>query len=404
MRLGLLLCKREQFAKAAPLFRRASLVAPAEPTSLINLASALLRLGDDDGATAAYSDALALDPSSYQARLNLGMRLFHRGRLEEARLHYQILVDGHPNDALARWNVASIDGLRGDLDAAFAGFAHESSMRSVDVPRHLPRWAGEPLAGRRLIFECEQGLGDTIMFARLAPLAREAGGQIILRTQPELHGLLSRHDFADVYLRRSEPARADLWHPLAELPAVLGVERSLAAAQRPYLCADPERVAAWSRRLPATGRRRVGLVWAGNPTHARDAERSLRLQQLLQPRLALAGIEWISLQKGPAADQADASPLVRADREIADFEDTAAILSLIDLLITVDTSVLHLAGAMGRPVWGMINYIPDWRWMMDRPDSPWYPTLRLFRQPSADDWDTVVREVAEPLVELERAD
>ncbi|MBV9512268.1 MAG: tetratricopeptide repeat protein [Caulobacteraceae bacterium] len=401
LRLGLLLCGRDEFEKAAVLFRRASLAEPDNIVARMNLAAALLRLGDEAGAIAAYAEAVRIEPQSRPARLNLAYRLRRAGRLEEARAHYERLVQHDPLDGLARWNLAALDGLAGDLDAAFAGFAHPHAMRAGDLPQDLPRWAGEPLAGRRLLLEAEQGLGDALMFARLARLARESGAHVILRAQPELEGLLSRLDGVDHYAPRDQPPPpADVWAPLAELPAVFGADRSIAATSGAYLVADAGRAAAWSRKLPDTGRLKVGLVWAGGPAHPEDADRSIPLPVLLQPLSAIEGVDWISLQKGAPAAQADSSPLLRADLEIADFEDTAAALGQLDLLISVDTSVLHLAGALGRPVWGLIAFTPDWRWMLARPDSPWHPSLRLFRQPAPGDWASVAQDVAAALKAL----
>jgi hypothetical protein len=302
-----------------------------------------------------------------------------------------------PTDGVARWHLAALDGLAGNLDGAFAGFAHEFPMTSPDLPRHMKRWRGEALAGRTLVVEAEQGLGDTIMFSRLAPLARQAGARVMIRPQSELIGLLSRTDLADVYVGRNEPARAHVWCRLLDLPAVFGTARSLAAAPGAYLTADPARCAAWSTRLPRGRRFRVGLVWAGSPTHPQDRDRSLELQALLGSLRAVPEVELVSLQKGPQAAQAEGAALTRADLDIADFEDTAAALTQLDLLITVDTSVLHLAGALGLPVWGLIAFVPDWRWMMGRDDSPWYPTLRLFRQPKPGDWQAVAEAVAAAL-------
>jgi hypothetical protein len=402
-RLGLLLCARGEFARGAPLLWRACQANPKDPTSWMNLAACRLRLGDAPGALDAYGQAVAADPASRDARLNLAYRLRSEGRLAEARAHYEDLVRRRSTDGLARWNLAALDGLAGDLDAAFKGFAHEHAMKAADLPDNLPRWAGEPLAGRRVLLEAEQGLGDTLMFARLARLVRDAGGRVILRAQPELAGLFRAFDGVEVYAPRNQPApAAEVWFPLADLPAVLGIAPSLAAAPGAYLAADPARCALWRDRLPNTDRLRVALVWAGGPAHAEDRNRSMPLAVLLEALAAIEGVEWVSLQKGPAAAEADGTALLRADLDIGDFEDTAAALTRVDLAVCVDTSVLHLAGALGRPVWGLIAHIPDWRWMLGRTDSPWYPSLRLFRQPKPGDWRAVAHAVASALEERAR--
>lgn len=402
MRLGLLLCARGAFDKAALLFKRAGLADPRDLASRMNLAAALLRIGDEQGAVEAYREAVVINPLYRDARLNLAYRLRGQRRLDEARVHYQALVEHDPRDGLARWNLAALDGLEGDLDAAFAGFADPRTMRAAGQPKSLPRWAGEPLAGRRILLEADQGLGDTLMFSRLAARVHAEGGQVILRAQPELEGLLANLDGVALFAPRDRPPpNADLWIPLADLPAVLGVEASIAAAPDPYLAADPTRRMRWREWLkrPAPDCYRVGLVWAGGSAHPEDSLRSLPLAVLLEPLIAIEGVVWISLQKGPPAAEAEGTALVRADLDIADFEDTAALLAEIDLLITVDTSILHLAGALGRPVWGLIAFVPDWRWMLERPDSPWHPSLRLFRQARSGDWRDPTREVATALRE-----
>ncbi len=400
IRLGLLLCRRGAFEKAAPLFRRAGLADTRSVAARLNLAAALIRIGDEAGAVEAYAQAVEIEPSSREARVNLAYRLRCSGRLAEATGHYRRLVDDDPRDGLARWNLASLDGLNGELDKAFAGFAHPHCMRAGDLPWSLPRWTGEPLEGRVIRLEAEQGLGDAIMFARMIPCVRDAGGTVILRAQPELRGLLRGFDGVQTFAPRNEPSPpADVWAALADLPAIFGVGTAASLAERPYIRADPERLAIWGERLPATSLARVGLVWAGGPGHPDDSQRSIPLSVLMESLSKVAGAEFVSLQKGNRAEEAGATRLIRADRDIADFQDTAAALTRVDLLICVDTSVLHLAGAMGRPVWGLIAAVPDWRWMLARPDSPWYPTLRLFRQSAPRDWSTVAGEVADALAQ-----
>ena len=400
MRLGLLLSARGAFDKAAPMFRRAVLAGPADVAARMNLAAALLRLGDEAGAIDAYAEAVKIDPAHRDARLKLAYRLRFNRRLDEAAGHYQWLVERNSRDGLARWNLASIAGLTGDFDAAFAGFAHPHAMRRADLPRGLPLWTGAPLEGRRILLEAEQGLGDAIMFARLAPLVRSAGGYVILRGQVDLQGILAKFDGVDAFVLKTEPLpAADVWFPLSELAALFGAEATFAAASGPYLFADPDRAAAWKKRLPSSDRLRVGLVWAGGAGHPEDSLRSMPLSVLLRSLADVEGVELFSMQKGPSAAQADASELIRIDRDLHDLTDTAALLSQIDLVISVDTSTMHLAGAVGAPVWGLLAFMPDWRWSLDRSDSPWYPSLRMFRQPRPYDWSAVARNVADALRE-----
>jgi len=396
--LGLLLAARGRFADAAPLFRRASLADPSAAVFQANLAGALREMGDEAGAQAAYQRMLSLDPASPMAPLNLANLLRSRGALDEARPYYQALLRQNPADRTALWNLAALEGLAGSLTAAFAGFARFHAL-SPAAPRFpFPKWNGEALEGRRLLLDADQGLGDTLMFARYASVLRDRGARVILRAQAELAGLLRGVEGLEAVVARGEPIpAADAWFPLVDLPVFLGAPMS---APRPYLAPAAERVAVWERRLAPGSAARVGFVWAGNPGHPDDRNRSLPLEILLRPLPALEGVEFVSLQKGPRASEADGTPLARADRQIDDFEDTAAVIAGLDLVISADTSVLHLAGAMGRPVWGLIPFAPDWRWMLARADSPWYPTLTLFRQPTPRAWPAVAEAVAAALREF----
>jgi hypothetical protein len=250
-----------------------------------------------------------------------------------------------------------------------------------------PRWNGEVLPGQRLLIWAEQGLGDTLQFARYARLLARAGADVVLEVQPSLERLVreSLPDVEVIAYGQSIPDH-DAQVPLLSLPLILGTRLGSIPADVPYLSADPERVRAWAERLgPPGGMRRVGLVWAGNREHKNDRRRSLE-PDLLRPLAELPSIEWLRVQPGATPRP----PLEMVDRtaELADFADTAALLMQLDLVITVDTSVAHLAGALGRPVWIMLPYEPDWRWLLERTESPWYPTARLFRQARPGDWSS----------------
>jgi hypothetical protein len=249
----------------------------------------------------------------------------------------------------------------------------------------------------------EQGLGDTLQFARYLPMVKERCGRLILETRRELIPLLKDFPGLDAVVQRPEagepPATADCCIPLLSLPLVFGTTRENIPALVPYIRADPRKSAAWGRRIEGPGLK-VGLVWAGRPQHQDDRNRSCRLDLFL-PLARIQGLNLFSLQKGPAETQIRDSELkdgmVHLGAELNDFSDTAAVISQLDLLIAVDTSVAHLAGAMARPVWVLLPAIPDWRWMLDRKDSPWYPTMRLFRRPCGGDWAPVVDGIASEL-------
>lgn len=386
--LGTLYASRRRFTEAAQMFRRALAAHPEDLPSNINLAGVLRELGQEAQAVQAFERALALDPGSRMARINLANLLRSMGRLTEARPHYQTLLKADAEDGLARWNLAALEGLSGDLRAAFSGFAAHHEREPVAAPPPLPRWRGEPLAGRSILLISHQGFGDTIMFARFADRLTRLGARVVLWAQPPLQPLLRRLAGVDLFEPVKTPLSGiDVWHPLEDLPAVLEVGSTDLLWPGAYLSASSEKQADWSARLARQpGKLRVGLVWAGNPTHPDDHNRSIPLPALVTALSAVSGIHLVSLQKGPRSEEAGAVGIERIDQALEDFEDTAGAIANLDLVITVDTSVLHLTGAMGREAWGLVPYAPDWRWMLGRDDSPWYPTVRLFRQTQPRSW------------------
>ena len=393
--LGMLLLNSRRAANAASYLDRAVRVAPNDAISWNNHGAVLRELGDETAALKALSRALSINRSYSDARLNLANLLRCQGRLADARPHYRYELERNPNNALAIWNLGSLEGLAGDFDAAFELFARKHILEPNAKPPDLPRWGGEPLGGKRILLDADQGLGDTIMFARFATDVRTRGGRVILWAQRPLESLLARLPGIDRFVPRDEPTpEAEVWFPLVDLPAVLGPGASNGPWPRAYLSADAERRTKILREFPPSDRLRVGLVWQGNPEHPDDHNRSLPLSTLFAPLSGFQDVEFISLQVGDAQAQAKSISIVRSDIEFANFADTAAALSVFDLLISVDTSILHLAGALGVPAWGILSYAPDWRWMLERADSPWYPSLTLFRQPRPRDWNTVASNLA----------
>jgi hypothetical protein len=258
-----------------------------------------------------------------------------------------------------------------------------------------PLWRGEPLAGESILLHAEQGFGDTMQFVRYVPLVASRGGQVVLEIQPRLRRLLGNLPGAAKVIVRGEELPEFSWHcPLLSLPLAFDTRLANIPAKVPYLYPGEMEVQKWSRRLQGDGLR-VGLAWAGNPNHVREGERSIPLEQLA-PLMQVAGTTFYSLQKGPATAQIHKLPgirLIDLDSQQNDFADTAAIIANLDLVITVDTAVAHLAGAMGKPVWVLLHHVPDWRWLLHRDDSPWYPAARLFRQTIAKDWTSVIGRV-----------
>jgi hypothetical protein len=258
------------------------------------------------------------------------------------------------------------------------------------------------LEGRSLLLHTEQGLGDAVQFIRYLPLAAQRGARIIIECQAELQRLFQTMSGNYQTVVRGQPLPAfDLHCPLLSLPWVFGTNLASIPNDVPYLHADAEDAGRWQDRLGGhCALLKVGLAWAGKPTHQNDRNRSMKLARLA-PLGQLPGVHFFSLQKGTAAAEAKAPPagmeLVDWTEELKDFADTAALIANLDLVIAVDTAVVHLAGAMGKPVWTLLPFASDWRWLLDRADSPWYPTMRLFRQATPGDWDGVIRRVAAEL-------
>jgi tetratricopeptide (TPR) repeat protein len=372
---------------------------PGQAELHFNRGLALASLGRHADAIASYDQALAQRPGYRAAHLNRAVALQALNRHAEAIAGFEAMLARDPADPDAAHNAALSRLTLGDYAGGFkqyeARFAR-SGMRGHRRDLGKPPWGGEiPLQHRTILLHAEQGLGDTIQFARYAPLLARLGARVVLEVAQELVSLLGRLDgVAQAAARGAALPAFDLHCPMGSLPLALGTQvASIPAA--PYLAASEERIAAWRARLPALTPR-VAFAWAGGAGHPDDRNRSLELAQL-GPLLDLEGVSFISLQREvstvDAAGLAGMAQVTALGAELRDFDDTAAVLVLCDLVITVDTSLAHLAGALGRPVWILLPFRPDWRWMLDRPDSPWYPSARLYRQSAAGNWASVVAQV-----------
>jgi hypothetical protein len=299
--------------------------------------------------------------------------------------------------------------LTGDLAAGWKRYESRWAQPDAKEKRSFtqPLWTGQDLQGKSILVHAEQGFGDTFQFLRFIPLLAQRGAHVLLVTQTDVSSLAGRVAGVGQLI----PSGAELPHfdfqcPLLSLPAGFNCTLDSIPKDVPYLTALPERVAFWRERLGATRKRRVALVWAGRPTHGNDANRSLALNHL-QALTQLPHVEVISVQKGDAVAQIDAlskgAKILNLSNEIHSFEDTAALLTLVDELVTVDTSVAHLAGALGRQVRVLLPLIPDWRWLLDRADSPWYPTARLYRQKARGEWTEVVQALVDDVATAARA-
>jgi tetratricopeptide (TPR) repeat protein len=382
--------------EAAAAYREAIRLAPGFGAAHGNLGGIHQGRGELAQAEAAYATALAADPANEKALNGLGLVRSERGYIDEAIAHYRRALALEPDFAEAHLNLGLAMLVTGRLREGWEEY--EWRWRSSALRRELrhadrPRWRGEPLAGKSILLHAEQGLGDTIQFARLAPLVAAAGAGVLLEVDAPLYELM-RDAFpgVEVFARGQRLPAFDCQCPLLSVPRVLGITLENVPARVPYLAPDEARLREWQARIAGPPARRVGLAWAGSPTHRYDRTRTIPAAAL-RPLIDAANARFYSLQKGQGSDGAQTLGLTDWTGELASFADTAALVACLDLVVTADTAVAHLAGALGKPVWLLTPFAPDWRWLLERTDSPWYPTMRLFRQRRAGDWGEVVEAV-----------
>jgi tetratricopeptide (TPR) repeat protein len=389
-----------QSEQAIAEYDAALAMAPGHPLALYNRGNALRALGREREAVEAYDRALSAAPNHANGWLNRGLALAALNRHQDALSSYARVRALAPDHADAHFNAALSLLTLGDYARGFAEYEWRWKRTGMSPPKSFrqPLWLGEfPLAGKTILLHAEQGLGDAVQFARYAPLLARAGARVVLEVPPELKPLLATLEGVAAIVARGEARPPfDVHCPLASLPLACKTELSSIPAEIPYLQASEQRLAQWRPRLAALRSPRIALVWSGRATHANDRRRSLALSQI-EPLLSVPGLQFVSVQCDLRA--ADAEALARDRRvahlgdEFADFADTAAVLALVDLVICVDTSVAHVAGALGRPTFVLLPFQPDWRWLLDRDRSPWYPALKLFRQPATGDWGSVIERV-----------
>lgn len=435
--LGLVLHEAGQLSEAAAIYRRSFALDPSDHVIASNLGACLSELGALDEATsaceqavllkpdyaaawtnlgivfekqdragdavAAHRCAVAADPDYAKGHANLAVALRNAGEIDEALAvsHRAVALD--PEQPLAQYNHAHFLLMNGDFVNGFEAYRWRRKCKTLsdgDPTFSEPEWQGEPLEARTLLLFAEYGLGDALHFVRYVPMVTALGGKVILQVQPALAALLRQLSDVTVIARGEALPRFDLQLPLMSLPRVFGTTLDTIPAEVPYLHPDPARLSRWRAALADVTALKVGVVWAGNARHKGDRQRSLPAASVL-PRLVMPGVQLYSLQKEPRLE--DGEVLAALGRDIidlapalGDFADTAAAVAALDLVIAVDTSVAHLAGALGRTVWMLTPYALDWRWLREREDSPWYPTMRLFRQRSPREWD-------DPLMRLSAA-
>ena len=404
---GLALEALKRSEEAIASYDRALAIDPNFGEAINNRANALQEFGRHAEAVACYDRALAIDPAYAEVLNNRGSALAALGRHNEALVSCCKATAIKPDHANAQWN-ESLHRLRlGDFKGGWEKY--EWRWKRAEGLKRLrnfskPRWlGGGELSGKTILLYAEQGFGDTVQFARYAKLLVKQGASVILEVQPALKSLLTPiGNGIRVVACGEELPDFDLQSPLLSLPLACRTDLATIPADVPYITVSSDRIEQWNARMPPRCGRRVGIVWSGNATHADDHNRSIALARMASI-FDIADVQFFSLQKG--LREADAQTLA-ADLHIidlaqhfADFNDTAAAIAALDLVISVDTSVAHLTGALGKPVWVLLPYCPDWRWLLDRSDNPWYPTAELIRQPSIGDWNSVIEEVRRKLSE-----
>jgi len=403
--LGNALRAQKKFAQAAASYRQAVQLKPDLVQAHENLGNVLQELCRPDEALVSYQAALRCQPERSATHRNLGVALADLGRVAEAKASFARAIQGNPGDAEAHLNHALACLLLGDFErglpeAEWGRRVPDAMVRSFPQPA----WDGSALHGRLILLHAEQGLGDTLHFVRYAALVKKRGGRVIVEGPAALEPLLRSCPAID----RLVPAGAalpdfDVHAPLPSLPWLLGTTVSTIPADIPYVRADPRLSTSWRRDLGQPRSFRIGIVWQGNPVHARDRVRSAPLASMA-PLARVPGVQLFSLQKGTSNESPASVPFPVNDlaARLETFADTAAVLRCLDLVVCVDTSIAHLAGALGVPVWLALWDPPDWRWLLGREDSPWYPGVRLFRQKVRGDWGEVFGRMALELHELLR--
>jgi predicted O-linked N-acetylglucosamine transferase (SPINDLY family) len=408
--LGTLHQELRRPAEAQACYRAVLASRPEHVNALNNLGTLLKEAGRCDEAVTLYRRVLEIDPAFHRSWNSLGQLAKERGDHEEATRCYRRSLELSPGNADTLYNIALADLLFGHLKRGFAGYEiryhPRSQNKSAPRPPALgcPMWQGEPLAGKHIAIVREQGLGDQLQFCRYAALLRDAGAEVTLIVDGPLVALMRSLDGPTRVIAPGEmhAHRYDYWAFQLSLPHRLGTDTGSIPAKVPYLHAPADKATAWHTRLarPPGVRATVGLVWGGNKDHANNRNRSARLETIA-PLLELPGLRFVSLQKGEPAEELRASRwrdrVLDLDAELNDYTDTAAAMEAIDLLISVDTSVVHLAGAMDKPCWVMVAHGPDWRWLREGESTAWYPSLSLIRQQSPQDWDGVVATIRERL-------
>jgi Flp pilus assembly protein TadD len=408
--LGVALGRAEKFAEAEAAYREAIHRKPDMASAHSNLGNSLRSLGRVEEAETSLLEALRLSPKYAEAHNNLAIALVQMGRDQEAMKHYDEALRLRPDYPEARMNRSLSWLAHGDFVRGWPEYEWRFKVNKKHKPPPGPRWEGQSLEGQTLLLTAEQGLGDSVQFIRYAPLAQMRGAKVAFDCPEVLASLIATCPGIDqVFPRNTQPGPTYQFHvPLLSLPGIFGVLPEAATASVPYFTPDPVRVEHWKKELEGVPGLRVGIAWQGSTIHKGDRLRSVPLTRFA-PLAAIPGVSLCSIQKGTGTEQltdkatAGMNVIDLGARTGADMMDVAALMMNLDLLITVDTAVAHVAGAIGRPVWVAMPFAADWRWLREGETTSWYPTMRLFRQAHRGDWDSVFGRIAVALAAASRA-
>lgn len=403
--LGYVLVAQGRLADAEKFCRSTLAMNATHAESHCNLAFVLAESGRWEEAEACCRRALELNPSHPQSHYNLGKALEQTGRHGEALTHFERCLSFEPNNVDAHYANGTTLLAMGKFAEAWPHFEWRSLRKDLQLPhRELPRWNGSPPVGRTILLRAEKRLSDTLQFIRYAEPLKQLGAHVIVECPPTLEHLLARCAGVDQVVPTGAAVEGvDVQVPMLGLPAIFRTTLTTVPAKVPYLFADAGAQAQWKHQLSASSGLRVGVAWQGRPAGSRDRARSFPLTELA-PLVSISGVQLYSLQFGAGSEQlhADGAPggIIDFGDRLGDIDNTAALVANLDLVISCDSAPAHLAGGLGVPVWLALPSAADWRWLLDRSDSPWYPTMRLFRQRRAGDWTAVFREIGEQLGKL----
>ncbi len=404
---GHVLQELKQFDAALASFDKAIVLRPDDAETYFDRGNVLHDLKQFDAALASFDKAIALKPRYVEAYNNRGNVLTDHKQFDAALASYDEAIILEPYYAEAHWNKSLLLLLLGEFDKGWKEYAWRwkwDDFPSQKRKYNQPLWVGkESLVGKTILLHSEQGLGDAIQFSRYAKMVSDLGARVILEAGKPLLNLFSTLSGVSQLVEKGSTVPSFDFHcPLLSLPLAFKTQMESIPSAIPYLFSDPEKVSRWKIKLGERYKPRIGLVWSGSTTHKNDQNRSILLSELLKH--LPDQYQYVSLQKEVRGKDKDVlefrNDILHYGNELTDFSDAAALCDLMDVIISVDTSVAHLAGALGKEVWILLPYVPDWRWLLDRNDSPWYPTAKLYRQEVIGDWDGVLEKIKSDLMQL----